>query len=328
MATTPPAGGPSDSPAPERVLATLDLRTLVLSLLLSPETGAFVVAALVFAGLFAALGQFAGVAAAVPVLIGFGLTLFRRLSAYYGFTVSETPAGLQVRRGLFERDAQTITLARVQGVVVSEPILWRRFGLGEARRRAGRLREQPGHGRAALGLDGDAGRPPAVRARAGPAPPRRGRLPGPRRRRAARPAGAVALGGAGATTLPRRGGRRAPGGEPGGGADAAYPRGPARPGAVAAARRRARGSGGSGWRTCWSTARPGPVRVRARHRDAGEARRLLDEENHRARLARASLRGLGPSDRVGRMAATTRPSRLTRTWPTVGAACWPWSCWP
>ena len=64
----------------------------------------------------------------VPVLGGFALTQFRRLSAYYGFTVSETPAGLQIRRGLFERDATTITLARVQGVVIGEPVLWRRFG--------------------------------------------------------------------------------------------------------------------------------------------------------------------------------------------------------
>ncbi len=32
---------------------------------------------------------------------------------------------------------------------------------------------------------------------------------------------------------------------------------------------------------------PGPVRVRLRHRDAGEARRLLDRANEVARLARA-----------------------------------------
>ncbi|HTL24096.1 MAG TPA: PH domain-containing protein, partial [Mycobacteriales bacterium] len=118
---------PPPPPAPERTVATLDPRTLVVSLLLSPESFAFVVAALFFGTLFAVLGDLGGVAV-VPVLIGFALTQLRRLSAYYGFTVSETPAGLQVRRGLFERDAQTITLARVQGVVVSEPFLWRRFG--------------------------------------------------------------------------------------------------------------------------------------------------------------------------------------------------------
>jgi putative membrane protein len=61
-------------------------------------------------------------------MIGFGLVVLRRFSGYYDFTVSQTRVGLQVRRGLFDRTTQTITLARVQGVVVSEPVLWRRFG--------------------------------------------------------------------------------------------------------------------------------------------------------------------------------------------------------
>ena len=98
-----------------------------MSLLLSPESFAFLVAALFFAALFAVVGNLGGVAV-VPVLGGFAITQFRRLSAYYGFTVSETPAGLQIRRVLVETDATTITLARVQGVEISEPVLWRRFG--------------------------------------------------------------------------------------------------------------------------------------------------------------------------------------------------------
>ncbi len=123
-----PEPAPPAPPAPERELARLDLQTLLVSLLLSPEAGAFLVSAVAFGLLFALVGGFGGVAAAFPVLAGFALTSLRRLSAYYDFTVSETPSGLQVRRGLFERNAQTITLARVQGVVVSEPILWRRLG--------------------------------------------------------------------------------------------------------------------------------------------------------------------------------------------------------
>jgi putative membrane protein len=42
--------------------------------------------------------------------------------------VSESAAGVQVRRGLASLTSQTIALHRVQGVVVSEPWLWRRFG--------------------------------------------------------------------------------------------------------------------------------------------------------------------------------------------------------
>jgi putative membrane protein len=113
---------------PEREVARLDLRTLVLSLMLSPQTGAFLVAAVVLAAAFSVFGQFAGMASVVPLVIGFALTQFRRLSAFYGFVVTQSETGLHVRRGLFERNAQTITLARVQGVVVTEPLLWRGFG--------------------------------------------------------------------------------------------------------------------------------------------------------------------------------------------------------
>ncbi|NUR06299.1 MAG: PH domain-containing protein [Nocardioidaceae bacterium] len=122
--------GPTAMPhaVPEHVLARLDLGLLVMSLLISPEAFAFLVSALVLGGVFVVLGNLPGAAVALPVFIGFVLTQLRRLSAYYGFTVSETPAGLQVRRGLIDRNTQTITLSRVQGVVVSEPVFWRRFG--------------------------------------------------------------------------------------------------------------------------------------------------------------------------------------------------------
>ena len=134
------------APAPERVLATLDLRHAAWSACCCRRRRApSWSSTLVFAGLFAVFGQIVGgLAAAVPVLGGFALTLFRKLSAYYGFTVAETSAGLQVRRGLFELDAQTIALARVQGVVVTEPLLWRRLGLGQARRRARRATRAAG----------------------------------------------------------------------------------------------------------------------------------------------------------------------------------------
>ena len=112
---------------PDHDIASLDLTMLALSTLLSPE----MVLLLLF-GLAAAISSLfvGGLVAApgLPVIIGFGLVVFRRFSGYYGFTVSQTRAGLQVRRGLFERTTQTITLARVMGVVISEPVMWRPFG--------------------------------------------------------------------------------------------------------------------------------------------------------------------------------------------------------
>lgn len=112
----------------ERPLAKVALSTLVLSILLSAETVGLVV---VTAGLVVTLvlsGQWAGLPALLPVLFGFGVAMFRRFSGNYGFSVSETPAGMQVSRGLFDLNVQTIALHRVQGVVVSEPMLWRALG--------------------------------------------------------------------------------------------------------------------------------------------------------------------------------------------------------
>jgi len=113
--------------APEHEIARLDLPTLLLSMLLSWETVGTVVGGVVVS----VLALTAGGAVAIPVLpvfAGFALIQVRKLSAYYGFTVSQTSAGLQVRRGLLERTTQTIALVRVQGVLVSEPALWRRTG--------------------------------------------------------------------------------------------------------------------------------------------------------------------------------------------------------
>ena len=119
---------PQVPPQPERVVARLDLGTLLLGLLLSPETVVFAVLLAVLGGIFIGFGEIGGIAAVVPVLGGFALTQMRKLTAYYDFTVLTTPNGLQVRRGLFERSTQTVTLPRVQGVVVTEPLMWRSFG--------------------------------------------------------------------------------------------------------------------------------------------------------------------------------------------------------
>ena len=116
------------APAPERRVATVDLRTLVLSILLSGEMLAAILVSLGLLAASTASGRLLGISAILPALLGFGIALFRRFSANYGFTVTQTPAGMQVRRGLFELNTQTIALPRVQGVLVSEPLLWRRLG--------------------------------------------------------------------------------------------------------------------------------------------------------------------------------------------------------
>jgi putative membrane protein len=139
-AAAPTADGPGPGPEgrpdeaahrdwapPDHDIATLDLRTLVLSMLLSWEAVGLVVGVAVF-GVLSLLSAGALLVPVLPVVGGFALVQARKLSAFYGFTVAQTRAGLQVRRGLLERSTQTIALARVQGVVVSEPLFWRPLG--------------------------------------------------------------------------------------------------------------------------------------------------------------------------------------------------------
>ena len=279
---------PPPPPVPERTVATLDPRTLIVSLLLSPESFAFVVAALFFGTLFAVLGDLGGVAV-VPVLGGFAITQFRRLSAYYGFTVSETPAGLQVRRGLFERDATTITLARVQGVVIGEPVLWRRFGWAKLDvALAGYASSSDSDGKPSAStvmpvaprplvialarrLLAEAGSPDPDNVVLTP-PPERSRWVAPVRRRF------MSSGGGDGLVVSREGlvNRLTH--------------------VVPHARVQSLQLHQGPWQRRLGLADlqvdspPGPVKVRARHRDAGEARALLERENEVARRARAARR--------------------------------------
>ncbi|HEX6485460.1 MAG TPA: PH domain-containing protein [Nocardioidaceae bacterium] len=123
-----PTGFPAATVPLERPLAKVDLSTLLLSIVLSGETVALVLVSLGMAAVLVVGGQLVGFSAFLPVLLGFGVAMFRKFSGNYGFTVSETPAGMQVSRGLFDLNVQTIALPRVQGVVVSEPLPWRALG--------------------------------------------------------------------------------------------------------------------------------------------------------------------------------------------------------
>jgi putative membrane protein len=284
------AAGP---PAPEQVVARLDLGTLLVSLLLSPETVGFVVAAVALGVVFLAFGGIGGVAGALPVVIGFGLAQVRKLLAYYGFTVtaSASGSGLQIRRGLFELNAQTISLARVQGVVVTEPFMWRGFGWakldvaiagqagGEENGKPAASTVMPVAPRAlvfalARTLLADSGGPDPEAVVLSP-PPDRARWVAPIGRR-------YLAGGVGEDLVVSREGVLT-----------------RRTHVVPHARVQSLQLRQGPWQRRLGLADlrvdspPGPVKVRARHRDATEARELLDRENavsRRARLAAAAAR--------------------------------------
>lgn len=123
-----PQAAPAALPAPERILLRVDHTMLAVSLLISGETFGFLVSAVAFSLLFAFAGGFAGASSVVPIVIGFALFQARKFTGFYNLTVSQTQSGLQVRRGLFELTSQTIALPRVQGIVIVEPLLWRLLG--------------------------------------------------------------------------------------------------------------------------------------------------------------------------------------------------------
>jgi putative membrane protein len=271
-------------PTPERVLARLDLSTLVVSLLLSGETLGFAVAALVVGGLLVGFGEVSGIAGVLPILGGFVVTAFRRLSAYYGFTVAETAAGLQVRRGLFDRNVQTITIARVQGVVVSEPWMWRGFGWARLDVAVAGYAGSSGDGAPSAStvmpvadralvfwlarrlLDASGAPDPAEVRLTGP--PERARWVSPVRRR-------FLASGVGEALLVSREGMLT-----------------RRTHVVPHARVQSLQLKQGPWQRRWGLADlqvdspPGPVSVRARHRDQVEARGLLDRANALARAHR------------------------------------------
>ena len=122
------AAQPDQEPDQERTLARLDLRLLALSTVLTLETVVFLVGAVALGAVALSSGSLATAGFLLPLLLGTGLALGRRVNANYGHVVSASEAGLVMRRGLLGVSHQTVALARVQGVRISEPLLWRRYG--------------------------------------------------------------------------------------------------------------------------------------------------------------------------------------------------------
>ena len=116
--------------APEQVLVSVPTGALVGSVLLGlPAAVLLLFLVLVPVSLLVDARVTGGlVAATIPGLLGTGSFVVRRLLGEYGFTVAEAPDGLRLRRGLLDTRSSTIPAGRVQAVRVLEPLLWRRQG--------------------------------------------------------------------------------------------------------------------------------------------------------------------------------------------------------
>ncbi|AWB92832.1 PH domain-containing protein [Aeromicrobium chenweiae] len=64
----------------------------------------------------------------LPLASWLGQIVAHRVLQQWDFTLSRGERGLRIERGLLSRTSQTIPFARVQGVAVKEPFVWRRLG--------------------------------------------------------------------------------------------------------------------------------------------------------------------------------------------------------
>lgn len=133
---------PDAGEAPERPLAVVPPGTLVgavllqavswrLLLVLAWSTVALVGAAERTGGSTSVLDGLAGTGFTALLLIGH--SLWRQISGLWMFTVAESPDGIRVRHGLLSTSAQTIPYHRVQALRIHQPALWRPFGWAAVR---------------------------------------------------------------------------------------------------------------------------------------------------------------------------------------------------
>jgi putative membrane protein len=154
------ADTPEDTVAVEElVLSTVSTGKLAASIVIT-DIGIVAEAIL---GLLVVVGVLAPSAAAglfsggVAWAIGVGTPIWRRFNQEYHLTVTDAPEGLHVRGGLIALTAETIRPGRVQAVRLVEPVLWRPLGwcrlevdLAGSQRAEGEGRAQRGQLRALL----------------------------------------------------------------------------------------------------------------------------------------------------------------------------------
>jgi putative membrane protein len=123
------AGLSHDTPeAPEAVLVTVPVDRLIKSQLLTVGVIITVVALLVVLGLAVVLQQVSLLGLALPIALGLGPAVVAPIISHFDFTVADSPDGLRLRHGLLETRAQTVPPGRVQAVRILEPLLWRSRG--------------------------------------------------------------------------------------------------------------------------------------------------------------------------------------------------------
>ncbi|MEU2062051.1 PH domain-containing protein [Streptomyces sp. NPDC013455] len=115
--------------APARELLRVPSPGLARSLVMTGATWGTLCAALVVPSVLYLVTHnlWAVIATALPLLGAAGASSVGRFVTEYDWTVSESPDGLRIDRGLLDRAHETVPPGRVQTVRIVEPLLWRRW---------------------------------------------------------------------------------------------------------------------------------------------------------------------------------------------------------
>ncbi|MGW0475452.1 PH domain-containing protein [Streptomyces coeruleorubidus] len=116
--------------APSRQMLRVPPGVLAMSLVLSGATWGSLAAALVVPPVLwlATESVWTVLAVALPLLGAAGASSVGRFVGEYDWTVAESPDGLRLDHGLLDRAHETVPPGRVQTVRIVEPLLWRRCG--------------------------------------------------------------------------------------------------------------------------------------------------------------------------------------------------------
>ena len=117
----------AQQPEPEPLLVVPTGRLLGATLLSSTVLGS--AAALIWLIVATTVLEFhVGLFAGLPLLLGVVQPIWKQVVGNHNFTLSETQDGLRTKRGLFDIQRQTVPPGRLQGLLITEPLLWRLLG--------------------------------------------------------------------------------------------------------------------------------------------------------------------------------------------------------
>ncbi|WP_392507527.1 PH domain-containing protein [Naumannella halotolerans] len=128
-AAGPVSGGFQDLSARDQVLVRIPPARLLAGLLTA--TDFLVMAAITLAALITVLALGFGVASVsvlIPIVIGTVRMIGSRVLSQFNYTLSRTGRGLRISRGLTNITSQSVPIDRIQGVRITQYLLWRAFG--------------------------------------------------------------------------------------------------------------------------------------------------------------------------------------------------------